>query len=274
MPMKFFGKYLPYLALTAMCLIWGTTYLALRIAVVDFPAFLFTGIRQSIAGLLLLGFMFIVGKKAFPDKAQLIRQSIAGFFMLTLGNGLVAWGETHVPSGVAAIICSLMPVVVIIINLLSFKDEKPNAPIMIGVVLGLIGIVMIFGEHINEFSKSQYVGGTVAIFSAVIAWAGGSIWIKKKNTESNPFVNAGLQMFFGGLWCFPMSFVMDDFTRTDWTVEAVYSLIYLIVFGSIIAYASYAYVLRKLLRIHHRICFLCICITKATNDYSLDVCLH
>lgn len=240
------NNYLAYAALSAVCLIWGTTYLALRIAVADFPPFLFTALRQTTAGILLLGFMLTWGKAVLPGKDQLLRQSIGGFFMLTLGNGLVAWGEMHVPSGVAAIICSLMPVLVILINLFSSKDEKPTVPIIIGVALGLIGIVIIFGEHISEFSKSQYIIGILAIFGAVAGWAGGSIWIKKKNTESNPFVNAGLQMFFGGLWCFPLSLIFDDLTVVTWSAEAAYSMIYLIVFGSIIAYASYSYALRKL----------------------------
>src|SRR5688572_33230212 len=77
-----------YIALAAVCIIWGTTYLALRIAVMHFPPFLFTALRQTTAGLLLLGFMFTLGKAAWPSKDHLIRQSIGGFFMLTLGNGL------------------------------------------------------------------------------------------------------------------------------------------------------------------------------------------
>lgn len=240
------SKLLAFIALTAVCVIWGTTYLALRIAVVNFPPFLFTGIRQTTAGLLLLLFIFMFSKVTLPQKDQLIRQSIGGFFMLTLGNGLVAWAEMHVPSGVAAIICSLMPVLVILINLISSKDEKPTVPIMFGVALGLVGIVMIFGEHISDFSKREYIIGIVLIFGAVISWAGGSIWIKKRNTESNPFVNAGLQMFFGGLWCFPLSLLFDDLRNITWSAEAAYSMLYLIVFGSIVAYASYAYALRKL----------------------------
>src|SRR5687767_6935844 len=107
-------NYLAYLALAAVCIIWGTTYLALRIAVLHFPPFLFTALRLTTAGLLLLGFMFTLGKQKFPPKQQLIRHAIGGFFLLTLGNGLVAWAEVHIPSGVAAIICSLMPVVVIL----------------------------------------------------------------------------------------------------------------------------------------------------------------
>jgi drug/metabolite transporter (DMT)-like permease len=240
------NNYIAYIALAAVCLIWGTTYLALRIAVLHFPPFLFTALRQTTAGLILLGFMLTVGKASLPSRQHLISQSIAGFFMLTMGNGLVAWGEIHVPSGVAAIICSLMPVIVIMMNLFLSREEKPTVPIMIGVVLGLVGIVMIFSEHIAEFSKPEYILSIIMIFGAVLGWAGGSIWIKKKNTGSNPFVNAGLQMFFGGLWCFPLSLIFDDLRTVTWTAEAAYSMLYLIVFGSIIAYASYSYALRKL----------------------------
>jgi drug/metabolite transporter (DMT)-like permease len=240
------SNYIAYLALAAVCIIWGTTYLALRIAVVGFPPFLFTALRQTTAGLLLAGFMFTLGKAAIPSRAQIFHQAIGGFFMLSLGNGLVAWAEMHIPSGIAAIICSMMPVLVIMINLVSSREERPTLPIILGVILGLIGIIMIFGEHIAEFSKTEYLIGIVLTFAAVISWAGGSIWIKKKNTESNPFVNAGLQMFFGGLWCFPLSLLFDDLSNVTWTAEAAYSLIYLIIFGSIIAYASYSYALRKL----------------------------
>lgn len=239
-------KYLAFLALATVCLIWGTTYLALRIAVVHFPPFLFSAIRQTTAGLVLLAFMFTLGKASIPARSHIIRQAIGGFFMISLGNGLVAWSEMHIPSGVAAIICSLMPVMVILINLTINKDERPTVPIIIGLAIGLIGIVMIFSEHISEFSNRQYQLGIVMTFVAVISWATGSIWIKKRNGESNPFVNAGLQMFFGGLWMFPFSVAFDDLSHLSWSGEAIYALLYLIVFGSIVAYASYSYALKKL----------------------------
>lgn len=239
-------NYIALAALAAVCLIWGTTYLALRIAVVGFPPFLFTALRQTTAGLLLVGFMLTLGKTTLPSKDQLWRQALGGFFMLTLGNGLVAWAEMHIPSGIAALICSMMPVIVILMNLIISRDERPTFPIILGVISGLIGIMMIFAEHIADFSKTEYLLGIIMTFAAVVSWAGGSIWIKKKNTDSNPFVNAGLQMLFGGLWCFPLSFAFDDLSAVTWSTEVAYALIYLIVFGSIIAYASYSYALRKL----------------------------
>lgn len=235
-----------YLSLAAICLIWGTTYLALRIAVLHFPPFLFVAIRQTTAGLLLAGFMVIFAKVQLPSREYILRQAIAGFFMISMGNGLVAWAEVYVPSGVAAIICSLMPMMVILVNLAVNREEKPTIPIVVGVLVGLIGIVMIFSEHLSDFAKLEYQIGIALIFLAVVSWAAGSVWMKKRSGEGNPFLNAGLQMFFGGLWLIPGVFLFDDLTAVSWSSEAVYSLIYLIIFGSIIAYACYSYTLRKL----------------------------
>lgn len=238
--------FLPYLALVAVCLIWGTTYLALRIAVLHFPPFLFTAIRQTTAGLVLLAIMFAIGKFKIPSRSHLFQQATGGFFMISLGNGLVAWAEMHIPSGVAAVICSLMPVIVIVINVLINREERPNFPILAGVILGLGGILVMFSEHLAGFSKTEYIVGIAFTFTAVLAWAGGSIWIKKKNIQSNPFVNAGFQMFFGGFLLFPFSFFFDDLTNVTWSPEIAWSMLYLIIFGSLIAYASYAYALRTL----------------------------
>lgn len=235
-----------YISLAAICLIWGTTYLALRIAVLHFPPFLFVAIRQTIAGFLLAGFMLVFAKVQLPSRDYIIRQAIAGFFMISMGNGLVAWAEVYVPSGVAAIICSLMPMMVILVNLAVNREEKPTLPIVVGVLVGLIGIIMIFSEHLGDFAKLEYQIGIALIFLAVLSWAGGSVWMKKRSGEGNPFLNAGLQMFFGGLWLTPFVFVFDDVSTVSWSSEAVYSMIYLIIFGSIIAYACYSYALRKL----------------------------
>jgi drug/metabolite transporter (DMT)-like permease len=238
--------FVPYMALAAICIIWGTTYLVLRIAVLDFPPFLFVTIRQLIAGSLLIGFMLLTGKANWPDTGHIKRQAVAGFFMITLGNGLVAWAEVLIPSGVAAILCSLMPVVVILINISINKEERPTVPILAGVLLGLVGIIMIFRQHLEAFSRPEYQVGIIMIFIAVLGWAGGSVWIKKRGNDGDAFLNAGLQMFFGGIWLIPCTLAFDDLATVSWTNEAIYSLIYLVLIGSVVAYACYTYVLRKL----------------------------
>lgn len=235
-----------YLALAAVCIIWGTTYLAIRIGVMDFPAFLFSGIRQIIAGIILSAFMLTVGKVKWPSNKELLIQAIGGFFMITLGNGFVGYGEVYVSSGLAAIICSMMPIWVILINLKVSEDEKPTVPVIVGLIIGLSGILLIFREHLGEFSNPVYTVGIVMIFIANLGWAGGSVWMKRKNQHSNAFLNAGLQMFFGGVFMLPASLAFDDYTNIVWTTDVLYSLIYLILMGSVVAYACYSYAIKKL----------------------------
>jgi Permeases of the drug/metabolite transporter (DMT) superfamily len=234
------------LCLAGISLIWGTTFLAIRIGVQDFPPFLFAGIRQILGGLILTAGIVVFRKKSLPGGAELLKQAIFGFFMITLGNGLVSWAEVFVPSGLAAIICSTMPMLVIFINLGMNKSESPNALIFGGTFLGLSGIVLIFSEYLADFTNINYSIGIILIFIATISWAAGSVMGKRHNQSTDPFLNAGLQMFFGGLYCLPLSWGFDNLTNVVWNNTALYSLAYLILFGSVAAFAMYSYVLTKL----------------------------
>jgi len=218
----------------------------MRIGVKDFPPFLFAGLRQFIAGLLLVGYMLWIKKSKFPSRANVVRQAFGGFLMITLGNGLVSWAEVYVPSGVAAIICSFMPVWVVLINLTINRAELPNGLIVFGVLTGLGGIILVFNEHVADFVNSNYRLGIVFIFIASLTWALGSVIIKRSKDGSNPFVNAGLQILFGGFWCFILSFLVDDLSSVHWTGQVGFSLAYLIIVGSVAAFAMYVYALTQL----------------------------
>lgn len=235
-----------YLALTAICIIWGTTYLALRVGVTQFPPFLFSVLRFLTAGPILIGLMLTIGKAKFPDKEVLIHQAISGFFMITLGISIVGWAEVYISSGMAAIICSIMPVWVILINLIVNKDEKPTFLILVGLTIGFCGIVMIFSEHLADFANSNYQLGILMTFLGNLGWAFGSVWIKKRNNHSNPFLNAGLQMLFGGLFIIPISLVFDDYSKIQWSNDVIYSLTYLSLIGSVAGYACYSYAIKHL----------------------------
>jgi len=235
-----------YLCLGGICIIWGTTFLAMRIGVKEFPPFLFAGLRQFTAGFLLLSYLLWLKKLKFPSWSNVGRQAFGGFLMITLGNGLVSWAEVYVPSGVAAIICSIMPVWVVLINLTINRSELPNGLIVFGVFTGLGGILLVFNEHLADFVNSNYQWGIAFIFIASMAWALGSVIIKRSRDGSNPFFNAGLQMLFGGLWCFVVSFLFEDLNSLQWTPQVGYSLGYLIVVGSVGAFAMYVYALTYL----------------------------
>ncbi len=240
------GLLIAYLALAWVCLIWGTTYLALRIGVTQFPPFLFSMIRFLTAGPILIILTFVLGKASWPDKKTLINQAIGGMFMITLGISIVGWAEMYISSGVAAIICSMMPIWTVFINLVVSKDDKPNWLIVIGLVIGLSGIILIFSEHLTEFSNSNYRTGIIMTFLANLSWAIGSVWIKKKNQHINPFLSAGLQMSFGGLLLIPISLMFDDYSSIHWSNEVLYALGYMILVGSVSAYACYSYAIKKL----------------------------
>lgn len=235
-----------YAALAAVCLIWGTTYLAMRMGVQHFPPFLFAVVRQLAAGGLLIAFLLISRKSKVPSWKDVRYQSIAGFFMISMGNGLVAWAEVHIPSGIAAVICSLVPVVVILINLAVNTGERPNVPIVVGAALGLIGISTIFADDLSQFSNTGYLLGIIVTFLAVIAWAGGSIWLKHRKTQTDLLMNVGLQMFSGGVWLIPFSLAFDDLSAVTWSANVALPMVYLIVVGSIIAFSCYLYALRHL----------------------------
>ncbi len=244
--MKDKKNFLAYLALAAVCIIWGTTYLALRVGVTQFPPFLFSALRFIIAGPLLIVFMMTLGKATLPPKETIFHQAISGLCMVTLGVGVVGWAEMRVSSGLAAIICSMIPIYIILINLLVTSEERPTRPHLAGLIIGSGGIIMIFGEHLTEFSETSYAVSILAIFLANISWAFGTVWIKKQNQNSNPFLNAGLQMFFGGIFLVPMSLAFDDYGSIQWSGGVVPSLVYLILIGSVAAYTCYSYAIKNL----------------------------
>jgi drug/metabolite transporter (DMT)-like permease len=237
---------LAIIALAVVCLIWGTTYLVLRIGVTGFPAFLFSSLRQLFAGGILIGAILLFTKTKFPDWTVVLNQALAGFFMFTLGNGLVGWAEVYISSGMAAIISSMVPIWIILLNLKVNQDEKPNFPIVAGLLIGLSGILMIFGQHLKEFTNPAYQLGIGAMFIANISWAAGSVWIKKKNQHSNLFMNAGLQMLFGGIFMLPLSLMFDDYSHFEFSSSVVFALTYLIVVGSIIAYVCFTFAIKQL----------------------------
>lgn len=242
------SSWLAYSAMAVICIVWGTTFLGIRIGVMDIPAFLFAALRMSIAGLILIVSMRIFAKVQLPPKDLLLKQALAGFLLFTLGNGLISLAEVYISSGITAIICSMIPIWVTLINLGTSEDERPTLPVFLGLAIGLSGIVLMFGDNVSDFSNPNYTWSIVLIFIANMGWSFGSVWIKKMstNTNSNTFMNAGLQMFFGGMFLYIASFVFDDYSKLNWTGSAVWSLVYLIVFGSVIAYACFSYAAKKL----------------------------
>ena len=236
-----------YLALAFIAIVWGTTYLAIRVAVLHYPAFLMAAVRQVTSAIIIMGIALAMSRKIDLSPKNIKQQMLVGFLLITLGNGLVSWAEKYVPSGIAALICSMMPIVTVIINLISVKGERINASIVIGMLLGFAGIALIFKDDLGQFSNSQYLLGIICLFCATSSWSLGSVLNKKNTSKINPVFNSGLQVFFGGIFLFAGSPFIDSYDNLVlWQPDAFWSLIYLIVFGSVLAYTAYMYALKNL----------------------------
>ncbi len=236
-----------YAALIFVCIVWGTTYLAIRVGVMHYPAFLFAGVRQTISGIILMAIALAASKGRDFSKQNILRQMAVGFLMLTIGNGCVTWGEKTVPSGIAALICSIMPIFAVVFNLMASGKERFNLLIGGGMLLGTLGVGLIFRHSLKDISNTSYLFGMLAILLATCSWALGSIVNKKNVNPVNPFLNSGMQLLFGGLFMLILSPVFDDLHHVvAWDRDGLMALAYLIVFGSVLAYAAYMYSLSKL----------------------------
>jgi drug/metabolite transporter (DMT)-like permease len=239
---------LAYLSLIIVCLVWGSTYFAIRIGVATFPPFLFSAIRQIMAGGIMLVALKIIGKLQLR-RSDLLNQSITGILMVTLGNGVIGWCERYITSGLAALILSLIPVFVVVISyLFGFDRRRPHILILFGLILGCLGIILIFRDNLKDIANPEYFLGMLIAFGACLAWASGSVFSKFKIlNHKNVFQNAALQLLTGGIALVLFSLFLDDYTELKViSGKSIWALAYLIVFGSIIAYSSFVYALKHL----------------------------
>jgi drug/metabolite transporter (DMT)-like permease len=258
-----------YLALVAICIIWGTTYSAIKFAVRDFPPYMLVGIRQTTAGLILLGLALASGRLILPKKRlnrevldvaemppevtsplnrrYVLRQVVTGLFTITGGNGFITWGLQYVSTGLSAVIGSLTPVVVLLINLIWHGGERVNTRMVSGVLLGFVGLGLIFSEGWKDFANPQYAWGIVGCFGSCLAWSLGTVMAKRYNAPGvSPLLNAGLQITAGGLGGFVLSAIFDKTHVIQHTTTGWFSMIYLITIGSALAFTLYMFVLQHL----------------------------
>ncbi|SFW70632.1 Permease of the drug/metabolite transporter (DMT) superfamily [Sinomicrobium oceani] len=239
---------LAYVSLIIVCLVWGSTYFAIRIGVATFPPFLFSAIRQIMAGGIMLVALKIIGKLQLR-RSDLLNQSITGILMVTLGNGVIGWCERYITSGLAALILSLIPVFVVVISyLFGFDRRRPHILILFGLILGCLGIILIFRDNLKDIANPEYFLGMLIAFGACLAWASGSVFSKFKIlNHKNVFQNAALQLLTGGITLVLFSLFLDDYTELKViSGKSIWALAYLVVFGSIIAYSSFVYALKHL----------------------------
>ncbi len=231
------------LAYIAVCILWGSTYLAIRIGVSDFPPILFAGIRFLIAGSLVLTYAYSKGYK-FPENFTGVRrQAIVGLFLLLGGNGLVVWAEQWVYSGVTALILAIVPLFNAILERFLTKGPRLGLKGWLGLLLGFIGVALLVLK--GSDAKIIDVSGGLVLLLAAFSWSMGSVYSKTFKTSGTTVANIGIQMLAGGIGLTIVGLLMGEAGRIHLTGKGLGALAYLIVFGSILGYSSYIYILQR-----------------------------
>ncbi len=235
-----------YIALAIVCILWGTTYLAIRIGVAYVPGFMMAGIRNTLAGIITFGYFLIKGEK-FPKGSLLKILIIRSILMIVIGNSTVHWAEQYISSGIAAIIAAIVPLWMVIDTMLLFKSYHVKRRAVLGLLLGFLGILAIFYEHISDFADPAYTWGIVVMIIASLGWSLGSVYSSFNPIKANPIYAAGFQMLFAGIVSIIISIVIgEDVNILHIPIEGILSILYLVIFGSLLAYNAYLYALSKL----------------------------
>jgi drug/metabolite transporter (DMT)-like permease len=218
------------------------------IGVSSFPAFLFSGIRHFTAGLIIWLSLPFLKRKVNLTRKDIINQVIPGVLMLALGNGTIGWAEKYIPSGLAALIVSIMPVYVVMINFITGKGKGTlNGKIIIGLLLGCAGIVLIFRDNLSDLTDTKYLMGVLVTFAASLSWAAGTIFMKRNSANTDSYVNTAVQLTSGGIALLISSPFLDDLSQLQHIKsDSLWALGYLIIFGSLLSFLCYTYAVKKL----------------------------
>jgi drug/metabolite transporter (DMT)-like permease len=239
-------------ALIALYISWGSTYLAIRIAIESIPPFLMAGTRFVVAGAIMFGWAYARGE-ARGALSQVKSAAITGVLLLLCGNGLVVWAEKSIPSGIVALIVGLCPFWMVIISWIWERNARPSLTTALGLLVGFAGLLFLvlpdlIGKHSASGAKSLITpGGLLSVTVATLSWAFGSIYSRRRQLPSSPIFTIAIEMLSGGTALIVAGLLMREFRSealSSVTLRSVFALGYLIVFGSIIGFSSYIYLLR------------------------------
>jgi len=236
-----------WLALAAVYIIWGSTYLAIRFAVETIPPFLMVGTRFLVAGAILYGFRRLRGD-APPLRVEWKAAAVVGILLLVGGNGIVVWAEQYIPSGITALIVGTAPVFMVLIDALRPGGQRPGFKRALGILIGFAGIVILVNPSGMAQDPDRWVVvGLGALFLATFFWALGSLYSRNARLPGSPLLGTGMEMLVGGGCLLVIATLTGEWGRLDLaaiSARSLYGLIYLIVFGALIGFVAYTWLLR------------------------------
>ena len=236
---------LVFMAFAAVYITWGSTYFFIERAVKLIPPMLLGGLRFLTAGTIMLIWVMSRGEKIW-NKQAIIHSAISGTMMLFIGNGAVIWSEQYLSSSFVAIFLASGPIWFLVFDKINWKVNFKNKFTLIGIITGLVGVVALFYEKIGNTHQKNFFVPLLVIFIGNIGWVSGSLYSKYKIKNFSSSVSSAWQIFAAGIVFFIFGFINHSIQEVRWntiTVDAWLSLGYLIIFGSIIGYTAYVFLM-------------------------------
>lgn len=237
-----------WLALITLYIVWGSTYFGIKVAIETIPPFFHASIRFLVSGAIILIWQNAAGQ-AMPTRKQWLSTFIIGTLLLLGGNGLVSWAEQFIPSGIAALIIATVPLSLVIMEALRPGGIKPTWQAIVGLVIGFIGIFILAGPaEISGSTTELNPFGVIALLSATVLWAMGSIYSKTADLPKGSLVTTGAEMLMGSISLLVVSLLtgeLNGWNPAEVSARSLAGLIYLITIGSIIGFGSYIWLLQN-----------------------------
>ena len=240
-------KGLAYVAFVTVCIVWGTTYLGISVALETVPVLLLAGLRWMFAGLIMSGLMIATGR-GLPKPRMWAPLALLGFLMNVMGNGLVVYAQQFVASGLTAVLIATTPFWSATIERLLPNGERFSKRSLAGLALGFTGIVvLVWPEMTNGGAGGRsFVIGVIAIQLACVGWVIGTSFARRHELGDNPFQSTALQMVFSGIMLLTAASAHGDWAQLSFTPRTIAAMLYLSIAGSLIAYSAYIYAIQHL----------------------------
>ena len=239
------SRLLIVIAFIAIYIIWGSTYLLNKVVVTELPPFFLASIRFLTAGISMITIAAILKVDLSISKKQLLNTVIISFLFLVYGNSVFVWALQYLSSGFSSLIASTQPLFVLII--MKIIDRKPlKLRSLIGVFLGVVGMCLLISQREITATENSFLGIAVML-TCVLSWSYGSVFVSKATLPKNYLVSAGYQMIIGGLIQMVISISLQETwsSPSDWSSNVQLSMLLLVVFGGIIAFTAFNYLLKK-----------------------------
>ncbi len=233
------------LAFAIIYLVWGSTYLAIRIGVHEIPPFLMAGLRFTVAGAVMWAWMRVTGTPS-PSAREWRDASVLGTLMFLIDYACLFWAEQRVPSGIAAVILAMIPVCITLLEITFLRTQRLTLRLAIGLGIGIVGVVVLMNPSGSLGEAPLDHRGVIALLVSCCGWSVGTIVTKRLTLPASKPMSAAAQMLSGGVQLLALAAVAGEFTH--FRAQAIssgawLSLVYLIIAGSIISYTAYVWLL-------------------------------